>query len=109
MTAPLADKAPLIPEKQFNLLLDFLGGCAKYLIVGSGGLDNDLLGFLREYASTATAVHYICGRDSRTVRQLFEEKVPQFKTASYLEVYTGPRFSEYLNSADFGRFLSARV
>jgi len=60
LTAPLREKSFCCPEAHTQALRGFLAGCHKFLIVGTSGLDEDLLGVMAECCSdTGHLVHYV--------------------------------------------------
>jgi len=65
LTAPLAGKSPtdiVAPSSIQKVMADFLSDCRRFLIVGSSGLDDDLLEFLSSAVVKADLVQVVSGR-----------------------------------------------
>ncbi len=107
LTAPLAKKGDediVCPPRHREALNDFLHDCRCYLIVGSSGLDNDLLDLLRNQAAVADVLHVVAG-DPEQAEQSYQRyrDVPQLRTANWAAL--GGGFMNYVRSKAFNKFL----
>ncbi len=110
LTAPLAEKSGsdlVCPPMHTEALNDFLSGCRKYLVLGTSGLDNDLLAQLAAHAAEPEIVHYVCGDGSQDARDNFERAIPRFRSLEPTSRHDpNLRFGEYIGSVDFRNFLA---
>ena len=86
LTAPLRGKTFSCPDGHTKRLQEFLAECHKFLIIGTSGLDDDLLELMGESTSgNGYVVSYVDkGDQPAKVRERFEGKVPSFRA-------TGPK------------------
>ena len=115
LTVPLAGKGPantVCPSSHIAAAKEFIGGCSKFLIIGTSGLDADLLALLDSAVvpSSRPLVHVVDkGPGSLTVLGRFEEGVRAFRGASQpapLSVFA-KGFRNYLSSQQLQTFLQA--
>jgi len=84
LTAPLAGKSldqAVCPDSHLNFARDFLADCYKFLIVGTSGLDDDLMELLREKVRPSGGVylHVVdSGAAAHKTRRNFQTKVRGF-------------------------------
>lgn len=109
ITAPMASKSIsefVCPQEHTNKAADFLTTCENFLIVGSSGLDTDLLDFLTSaIPRPPEMVHLVCPGDEKftdTIRDRFLGGVPAFQAAGKYGQFVVHRqqFTDYLK--DFG-------
>lgn len=109
LTAPLAGKdhtALVCPKGHLEALAKFLAECTHYLVIGTSGLDDDLLGFLSDYVRSVVLVHYVNLKDGGACQGNFQKGVPSFAKAHHSVDYDdGLRL--YLGSQQFRDFLTA--
>lgn len=79
LTAPVIDKELRCPRYHTEALHSFVADCTRFLVIGTSGLDDDLL---RELAlatkgSLARSIQYVDTND--TVKARFERVIPAFK------------------------------
>lgn len=85
LTAPLAGKGTaevVCPVSHFAKAHEFLRDCSRFLIIGSSGLDTDLLDLLKvSVRVNFPQIQFVCGSESRgqEVRERFESHIPIFK------------------------------
>ena len=83
LTAPLAGKGlsqSVCPESHLTAATEFLKDCQKFLIVGTGGLDDDLMEFLDTSVSDVPGLFMdVVGPDATAVLARFRKKVSAFK------------------------------
>lgn len=108
LTAPLAGKghADLVcPAEHLDAAREFLRGCHQYLIIGTSGQDEDLLGLLSSCASTIVTAHYVSNsvENAETVRARFARACPAFADADTV-IHAGG-FRVYLGSTEFRQLL----
>ncbi len=109
LTAPLAGKdhtALRFTVQHQHALQRFLRECEHFLIIGTSGLDDDLLGFLDSCVSSVRMVQYVNYEASNTeaCRARFQGACHAFNHASAAEAFIGG-FRAYLSSKEFERFL----
>ena len=109
LTAPLAGKdhtALVCPKGHLDALKTFLEGCTHYVVIGTSGLDDDLLGFLRQYVHSVELVHYVNKGETATesCKTNFEKAAPAFRNARRSIAFDGG-FRLYLGSQHFRDFL----
>lgn len=108
LTAPLAGKSPrdvVAPKAVVNHMATFVRQCRRFLIVGSSGLDDDLLELLNEWATDVEMLHVVGGRPqegnlaawSESALEKYQQGVEAFSTAASVTPFPGG-FVEYLNS-----------
>lgn len=87
ITAPLAGKGVdemVCPTRHIEVARDFLKDCKKFLIVGTSGLDEDLLSFLNSAVRNAVnwgRIHVVGGteQDAKTTFERFQAGVTAFR------------------------------
>jgi len=110
LTAPLAGKGDsefLLPADQKTALAEFLEGCHKYLILGTSGKDDDLLGFLSQHAAKPTVINYVASGDESEVgeiRHRFRSKITQFRGRDRDSELFFNGFGGYIQNGDLKRF-----
>jgi len=109
LTVPLAGKghtALRFRADHQHALQRFLQECERYLVIGTSGLDDDLLGYLDEYVSSVRTVHYVNYESANTevCRTRFQGGCVAFNRASAVVPFIGG-FRAYLSSREFERFL----
>jgi hypothetical protein len=98
VTAPLAGKTindAVCPESHLKYARQFIRDCSKYLVIGTSGLDEDLLSLLdNEISSNSTPVtHFVSGTyDAKDVYERFIKKVRAFHNASTFFAHNEPYF-----------------
>lgn len=111
LTAPLRGKTFSCPDGHTTRLVEFLSECHKFLIIGTSGLDEDLLELMGESTSgTSYFVSYVNkGDEPERVRGRFEEKVRSFRNTrpkySESELFAGG-FTSYLDTEALEAFLA---
>jgi hypothetical protein len=110
LTAPLAGKdhtALVCPKGHLETLGAFLRGCKHFLVIGTSGLDDDLLGFLGQHVSSVDVVQYVnLNAGTQECRGRFEKAVHPFHgTQKKVEYASG--FTGYLGSPEFQDVLRA--
>ena len=113
LTAPLAGKDPthkLCPERHLTDAQIFLGNCYKYLIIGTSGLDKDLLELLDSAVppKSRSLVQFVdIGEGADSTRNRFEEGVRAFRSnrAAPSDITYNDGFREYLSSKQFRVFV----
>ena len=112
LTAPLRGKTFSCPDDHTARLREFPSSCHKFLIIGSSGLDDDLLQLLGEATSgTGYVVHYVNQGDAtKQVCQRFEAVVRAFRhrgpKSPQPKLFAGG-FTAYLDDGDLEAFLAA--
>lgn len=112
LTAPLRDKSFTCPRVHTERLREFLQTCRVFLVIGSSGLDDDLLGFLSQNVPTGkTVVQYVNNGLEATlaVRERFEENIRQFrggKGRSAQPRLAHKGFTEYLDGSDLEEMMA---
>ena len=109
LTAPLAGKgnADLVcPRPHLDALRAFLADCQCFLVIGTSGQDEDVLGFLAECAQRIHVVHYVS--DTVEVAKSVEARIaavcPAFRKARH-PAYYGNGFRWYVGDPLFQEFL----
>ena len=108
LTAPLRGKTFSCPDGHTARLEEFLSECHKFLIIGTSGLDDDLLKLMGETTSgTGYLVSYV-DKDDKTlrVRGRFERKVPSFLSSGPHSELFGGGFTSYLDTQALEAFLA---
>ena len=110
LTAPLAGKgiADMVCPTHIQVAQDFLKQCRKYLIVGTSGLDKDLLALLDEAVqpSSHPTVQLVGLTDAHEALQNFEKGVRAFRGRRL----TPPGFlfqeglRQYIDSGELAKF-----
>ena len=62
VTAPLASKSisdSVCPDSHINAIKEFLSTCQKFLIIGTSGLDDDLLGIINSCLTSSMTYYHI--------------------------------------------------
>jgi len=114
LTAPLRDKSFTCPRVHTEKLREFLQSCRAFLVIGSSGLDDDLLGFLSKNVPTGeTVVQYVNNGIEATlaVRERFEENIRQFrggKGRSAQPQLAHEGFTAYLDGGDLEGLIAAK-
>lgn len=113
LTAPLRDKVFTCPTQHTHHLGRFLQGCHKFLVIGSSGLDEDLLDFIQDNSSKEdTVVQYVNNelRATLDIRERFEARISRFRSArprSIQPKLAANGFTRYLDTRDLEEFLAA--
>ncbi len=96
-----------VPESHLRALENFLTECGNYLIIGTRGLDQDLLDLLKKNTPPSKAL--VVGKsemDTEATRQRFESAVDQFHSRT--SVFSGEHgFSSFVDSGELERFLDS--
>lgn len=112
LTAPMTDKEFVCPESHTDFLRSFLPNCHKYLVIGTSGLDNDLLDFMSKLVpDDPCVVNYVNknGTVTAEVRKNFETRIVGFEKASIFKFsvnYAGG-FTAFLRGQNIESFLAA--
>ncbi len=110
LTAPLAGKAVadiVCPESHINTAREFLGSCEKFLVVGTSGLDEDLLSLLENSVppSTQARVQLVgAGNGAQEALQRFQKVVRAFKGPREASLVFDNGFRQYLSNGDASSF-----
>ncbi len=108
LTAPLAGKnhtALVCPKGHLRELAAFLKDCENFLVIGTSGQDDDLLGFLRSTVSSVQGIHYVNWKGgTETCKANVERECRAFVNAQNRVVFDDG-FRAYLNSEHFQNFL----
>lgn len=113
LTAPLAGKgaaAMVCPAMHLETACEFLTDCSRFLVIGSSGIDEDLLALLdQSVAPKSPWVQFVSGRSDigEGVRQRFVSRVRAFRSISSLDgavVFNGG-FASYVASDALLKFL----
>lgn len=118
ITAPLAGKSleqVVCPKSHLEEASAFLADCRKFLIIGTSGLDDDLMELLRHSiqlrvpGSSAPAVHYVGlsekRENARQVLARFDKGVPVIRERTIIgDSVFSSGFRNYLASQDFQEF-----
>lgn len=110
ITAPLADKMVTelnCPSSHTEHLRQFAAECEKYLIIGTSGLDGDVLEILKTSVSEVESIEYVGLADTELTRSRFEEVIPQFRNPPRLPKLHTDGFQAYVGSESFQTFLSS--
>ncbi len=113
LSAPMAGKDSsnmVCPESHLEFAKDFLQDCGKFLIIGSSGLDDDLLSFLNENVQhhSKQMLHIVdSGNKVEDVRQMYCSKVKVFQSI-YLELFKGG-FSNYISQGNLRSFAETEI
>ncbi len=112
LTAPLAGKNTsdaVCPKSHISELKQFLGSCQKFLIIGTSGLDEDLmtlidstLGNDQHVYRLVHIVNYENGAEEASTR--FQQNVRVFNNKIELANVFKTGFREYLNHSSFRAF-----
>lgn len=113
LTAPLAGKGQtdlVCPPNHLKALRRFVADCHKYLVIGTSGLDEDLLSLLAEASPEVAVVHFVNneGKATADVCDRFSKACPAFRRAFHrapLEGLYSSGFRAYVGSPEFERFL----
>ncbi len=113
LTAPLAGKGiadAVCPASHIEAAKDFLGECRKFLIVGTSGLDDDLLSLLNDSVSPTLrprpAIQLVGVEDAEQALVRFERGVQAFRGRRITppgSLHTRG-FREYIRSGELSRF-----
>lgn len=91
LTAPLAGKGSaemVCPANHLMEAREFLSECPRFLIIGSSGLDVDLLDLLKESATVQSPWAYFVNGTKATgveVRERFASNIPNFRELSSID------------------------
>lgn len=115
LTAPLAGKGVaemVCPADHLETAREFLVDCSRFLIIGSSGLDTDLLDILRaSVAIKSPWAQFICGSGERgqEIRARFAAHVPIFGSVTKQgdDVAYDGGFASYVASDTLVNFLRA--
>ena len=112
LTAPLAGKDVddmVCPLSHINEAMRFLADCKKFLIIGTSGLDEDILGLLRHGVAGPPALVHVVTENSKVSAEVWERFARVSAFAKILEppVAYESGFRTYLTSRDFQRFCRA--
>lgn len=110
LTAPLANKGPLdlvCPDNHKKALCETLARSRKFLVIGTSGLDADLLDVLSKNARQAHLVHYVGAADANDVATRFRTSVSEFNRARTAVWDKG--LARYVSNREFQKFLQATV
>ncbi|MBI4200173.1 MAG: SIR2 family protein [Chloroflexi bacterium] len=116
LTAPLAGKGMadmVCPSTHIQAARDFLKDCRKFLMIGTSGLDRDLLGLLDECLQpwVHPTIQLVGGPDGEEALQRFERGVKAFRRRRI----TPPgflltnKFRQYVDSGELERFAAFGV
>ena len=118
ITAPLAGKNILdavCPDTHLEFARSFISQCKKYLIIGTSGLDEDLLTLLNDSipSDQSLAVHIVGSNHVESVRDRFVKEIEAFQRANMLEsrfpsnrfVIFNEGFDNYLNNQQLSKLL----
>ncbi|MEX0786181.1 MAG: hypothetical protein WD939_06050 [Dehalococcoidia bacterium] len=111
LTAPLREKTFSCPEEHTWYLADFLSACHKFMIIGTSGLDDDLLDVMEEAVTAPCMVQYV-NLDEGVVHanQRFESKIRAFRergpTAPEPQQFRGG-LTNYLDTDALERLINA--
>lgn len=107
LTVPLAGKGSadmVCPETHIQFAKEFLKGCQKFLIIGSSGLDEDLLALLDESIPQEAhpSIHLVGRKDAEKALARYEKGVRAFR---------GPRETppDFLFKNGFRQYVNASV
>jgi hypothetical protein len=111
LTAPLAGKgmANLVcPSEHIEIAKHFLADCRKFLIIGSSGLDKDLLNLLDENIdpSLRPVIQLVGGPDGEQALQRFESGVRAFRRRRIMPpgYLFGNGFRKYVDDGQLAEF-----
>lgn len=115
LTAPLAGKDPtnrVYPERHLFDAQIFLNSCNKYLIIGTSGLDKDLLELLDSAVTPKShpLVQFVdIGEGADSTRNHFEEGVRAFRSnrTAPSDITFKEGFQRYLSSKQFRVFIES--
>jgi hypothetical protein len=112
LSAPIREKTFVCPVSHQIHLMDFVSDCHKFLIIGTSGLDEDLLTALSKAcsASPGHVVHYVGDGSVSQVQERFEAAILPFKMVGPSQ--PPPRlfsagFNNYVGSGEIRAFLTA--
>jgi len=110
LTSPIRGKTLSCPEEHVKVMRSFLEDCHKFLIIGTSGLDDDLLLAMSESINSLEEhlVHYV-DYGGTPARERFERAIPGFvQIGDEGTVRTSIKgFSEFLNTDELETFLEA--
>lgn len=119
LTAPLAGKGltdAVCPKGQLEVAQKFISNCAKFLIIGTSGLDEDLLELLNKAIDPmhVVKVHFVNqGEGANNAYDRFRKGVRAFHERGFQKIpfvtLYNNGFADYLISAEFRSFLSQPV
>lgn len=111
LTAPLAGKGMadiVCPSMHIQAAKEFLQDCRKFLVIGSSGLDQDLLAPLNEAVqpSSHPALQLVGGSDAELALEKFERGVRAFRNRRITPpgFLFSSGFRQYVDSGDLRRF-----
>ena len=112
LTAPLAGKVEtdmVCPQSHIDEARRFLADCRKFLIIGTSGLDEDLLRLLGGAVPKPPALVHLVTEDSQVSATVWDRFARIRTFASILEppLAYSSGFRTYLTSPDFERFCAA--
>lgn len=113
LTAPLAGKGisdMVCPKSHEVVARDFIKRCGKFLIIGTSGLDEDLLELLNSSIEPMQAVYTDFvnkGREAEEATTRFQKSVKPFISALSRTYNSG--FRSYLASEQFDTFIKQQV
>ena len=112
LTAPLAGKVEtdmVCPQSHIDEARRFLADCKKFLIIGTSGLDEDLLGFLGGAVPKPPALVHVVTENAKVSADVWDRFARVRAFASILEppLAYESGFRTYLTSPDFQRFCEA--
>ena len=113
LTAPLAGKGltdAVCPPDHIRFTAQFLATCSKILVIGTSGLDVDLLTLLEDSIPSGTArlIHFV-GYDATLTSDAltrFKRQVTGFRNNPLLTAYDGG-FQKYVGGPDYRRFVQS--
>ncbi len=111
LTAPVRGKTFRCPDDHRAAMRAFVADCHKYLIIGTSGLDDDLLNEIASVidGSKKHLVHYV-DMNGTPARERFEKAVPVFvegANGGSLVRTSDYGFSMFLNTNEIEDFLAA--
>ena len=112
LTAPLAGKVEtdmVCPQSHIDEARRFLADCKKFLIIGTSGLDEDLLGLLGSSVPKAPALVHVVTENPKVSADVWDRfaRVPVFASILEPPLAFESGFRIYLTSPDFERFCAA--
>ena len=117
LTAPLAGKginSAVCPQNHIIEAKKFIKGCAKFLIIGTSGLDEDLLEILDKSIDPMQGVLVDIvnkGREADNAQNRFVRGIKAFQNiygSNLMTLYT-KGFRKYLTSLEFNNFIKFRM
>lgn len=112
LTAPLTEKTAddlVCPQAHTDALREFVKDFDKLLVIGTRGLDDDVLGVLGESAAAPKIIQYVSKGDAEEVRAAFQAHVPAFDIPVKDILISNQGFATYLLSSDFEALMKADV